>query len=420
MLNLKQNGIAASTERTGKTVEIKVVSEDSGICQLCSGILDEIPPGQPCSLSTASPEALGAPADLYIWDFQPNVPLPEHIIWTHSNVVVLAHRRDMAEVQEAFGFEPNVVLKPATRATLSALVGFAVSNHAALSLRDDRDRMFQFLIEANLKLQEYDQDRTNFLTRVVHDFRAPLTALSGYCGLLLDDPLGSLNENQREVIRRMKQSAKRLSRLSCAMLQLSADRQTKSCPDLQRGDLQRSLEGALHELEPLARDRRITITSNLAPGDGLYFDPSQLEQVLVNILDNACKFTPRGGSIEIQGYPFFRERRVGNKAADALLKERRARDTNEPNSYRLDIRDSGSAIAEEHLESIFEEYTSYSGGRDRSGGGLGLAICRMIIDQHSGRIWAENTDKGPMFSFILPLRQGGSGQLDRAVLSARA
>ena len=75
----------------------------------------------------------------------------------------------------------------------------------------------------------------------------------------------------------------------------------------------------------------------------------------------------------------------------------------EPNTYRIDIRDSGNAIPAEHIDHIFEEYTSYAGGRDRSGGGLGLAICRMIIAQHDGRVWAENTELGPMFSIVLPV-----------------
>jgi hypothetical protein len=82
--------------------------------------------------------------------------------------------------------------------------------------------------------------------------------------------------------------------------------------------------------------------------------------------------------------------------------ERRRHMIQNANSYRIDIKDSGAPIPQEHLERIFEEYTSYSGGRDRSGGGLGLSICRMIINQHDGRVWAENTDAGPMFSFALP------------------
>jgi signal transduction histidine kinase len=387
-------------------MEIKVVSRDSDIRKLCAEILPEIDQGRQWLLSTASLEAAGASADLYIWDFQPNVSIPERLRWTYSNVVVLAHRREMAEVRKVLGFEPNVVLKPVTRATLCALVGFAVSNQAAVSLRDDRDQLFQCLIEANLKLQEYDHDRTAFLTRVVHDFRAPLTALSGYCGLLLADPLESLNENQREIIRRMHYSTKRLSRMASSMLQLSMDHQIRRRLDLQRGDLQRSLDQALREIAPFSQDKRITITTALAPCDeGLYFDAAQIDQVLMNILDNACKFTPRNGLIEIRGYPLFWERRRGATSVTTLPKERRISDTKEPNSYRLDICDSGPAIAKEHLESIFEEYTSYSGARDRSAGGLGLAICRMIIDTHGGRVWAENSDRGPMFSFLVPKRR---------------
>ena len=128
--------------------------------------------------------------------------------------------------------EATILLKPVTRATLSAFLGLAVASQeerisASHSLRADRDEILQCLIETNLKLQEYDQDRTNFLARAVHDFRAPLTAISGYCGLLLSEPFGSLDENQRDVLLRMQHSAKRLSRMASAMFQLSVGRHVK-------------------------------------------------------------------------------------------------------------------------------------------------------------------------------------------------
>jgi signal transduction histidine kinase len=389
-------------------MRIAIVSKDNGLSQLCKDILAEDLQDRSCTLSAVSLEDLNDSADLYIVDFQLNVSLPTYIQWTYSNLVVLAHQREMPEVQKSFGFEPQIVLKPITRATLSALVGLAASNNVAGSLRDDRNRIFQFLIEANVKLQEYDHERTNFLTCVVHDFRAPLTVLNGYCGLLLGDPLGSLNEKQREVVRRMQYSVRRLSRMASGMLQLTVERHIQKGPDLQRAEIQNSIEQALQEIGYLAKDKSITFRCAVdACNEDLYFDPAQLDQVFVNILDNACKFAPRNGSIEIRGYPFFWERRGRMTAASLLPKERRVRDGAEPNSYRVDIRDSGTAIAAEHLESIFEEFTSYSAAGDRSGGGLGLAICRAIVDQHRGRIWAENTDKGPMFSLILPLRRLG-------------
>jgi signal transduction histidine kinase len=68
----------------------------------------------------------------------------------------------------------------------------------------------------------------------------------------------------------------------------------------------------------------------------------------------------------------------------------------------VDIRDSGPGISPEHLTEIFQQYTSYAGSLDRSGGGLGLAICKLIVTSHGGRIWAESIEDGALFSFVLP------------------
>jgi signal transduction histidine kinase len=144
----------------------------------------------------------------------------------------------------------------------------------------------------------------------------------------------------------------------------------------------------------------------------LCLDTHQLEQAFMNLLDNACKFTPRFGSIEIRGYPFFWERRLPNVALD-FSSDRREQQVWAPNSYRIDIRDSGPGVHPDHLDAIFEEYTLYPAGQDRSGGGLGLAVCKMIVDQHNGRIWAENGPNGAVFSVVLPFynaaQSNGSG-----------
>jgi two-component system sensor histidine kinase CiaH len=159
----------------------------------------------------------------------------------------------------------------------------------------------------------------------------------------------------------------------------------------------------------------IAITTDVAsPEHPLFFEPGQIEQVLINILDNACKFAPRGGSIELRGYPYFWDRRKVDASVPATA-ERRSRDRTDPTAYRIDIRDSGKPIPPEHLEHIFEEYTTYSGGRDRSGGGLGLAIVRMIVNQHDGHVWAENSEFGPVFSVILPFRRPDAIPLEERI-----
>jgi len=125
---------------------------------------------------------------------------------------------------------------------------------------------------------------------------------------------------------------------------------------------------------------------------------------LINLLENACKFASKGGSIDVRGHSYFWERRSVNP--DLWLKtERRhgADDGNSPNTFRVDVYNTGPTISSERLGRIFDEYTSY-GGREKGGTGLGLAICKLMVQRHRGRIWAENRPGGPMISFVLPFQ----------------
>lgn len=383
-------------------VNVQITTRDERLHQLCREILAEYP-GHKWKLNSES-----SPADLYIWDINSAADIPKK--WeSGSRYLFLVPRRDSRKFQQELARpESAILLKPVTRPTLAAFLGVALASHAdrvsSASFRADRDEIFQCLIQANLKLQEYDQNRTNFLSRAMHDFRVPLTAINGYCGLLLSEVMGPLEPNQADVLRKMRQSSHRLSRMAEAMFQLSMGGQPMSGLAARKESIRGCVEQCIHELAPTAEGKQISISIDLDPtAPELYFERTLIEQALINFLDNACKFTPKGGQIALKGYPVFWERRVkGNLPAPVT--ERRRQNSEEPNGYRLDISNSGKAIPIEHLNDIFEEYASYSGGQDRSGGGLGLAICRMIVTQHEGRVWAENTDTGPQFSFILPTR----------------
>jgi len=389
-------------------MDVCLISQSSELHKLCSEVLEELF-GQHISFHA---DADHSRSDIYIWDFHPNMVFPNNLDWRQKQKhFFLLQRRQMAAFrQKAPSPDVNLLLKPVTRATLRAFLANSLETGADAagppihSIRADRDEMLQCLIQTNLKLQEYDQERTNFLARAIHDFRAPLTALCGYSGLLLGEQLGPLTEDQKEVLQRMHYSAKRLSRMASAMFQLSIGQHVEAKPNFQRGDVRECIDQAVHELVPFADEKRISFSVELSPVDEpLFFEKSQLEQVLINILDNACKFTPRSGLVEIHGYPFFWERRR-HTTGGPRKHDRRTMDSHAPNSFRVDIRDSGPGISAEHLDRIFEEYTSYSGGQDRSGGGLGLAICRLILSRHQGRIWAESSSEGAVFSFVLPFR----------------
>ena len=387
---------------------------------LCEEVFREIPK-QEWTLYIASNESAATlDADLYLWDIEHAMPpfnaIAPRDTWRHF---FLVDRTRLQQVRELIPFEgPQILLKPVTKAALTVFLTDACkrcSRHSPTTdvliegLQADRDELLQCLMQANLKLQEYDHDRTNFLARAIHDFRAPLTAVTGYCGLLLCEDVGTLTEDQRGVLERMHHSAKKLSRMVSAMFQLSIAPHIEAGVSLQSGEIRDCVDHALNEVLPAADEKRLTITVDAAPApEALYFEQGKLEQVLLNLLDNACKFTPRGGTIEIRGYPYYWEDRPGMEADMASADDSGRRIRKPANSYRLDIRDTGPGIPPVHLTKVFEEYTSYGGGVDRSGGGLGLAICRMIVNQHKGHIWAENSKNGGVFSFVLPFHSGSS------------
>lgn len=351
--------------------------------------------------------------DLTIWDYEPSLEIPARAASEPSRHLFLVDRDDLEAFRARFGEgQAGILLKPVTVAALSAFVEERAHSTSPESrvglLRAERDEMLQSLMMACLRLQEYDQDRTRFLTRAVHDFRAPLTAISGFCGLLLSEQAGTLGAEQKEIVRRMQQSARRLARLSTAMFQLGVARHFEAHPVLRPGDLRAAVDQALHELGHMLDEKDLGLTVDMLPcPEVLFFDKMQLEQLFVNLLDNGFRFTPRHGTVEIRGYPYFWERREMPANGSGNGGERRQSNTRAANAYRVDIRDSGPGIPPELLERIFEEYTSYSGGSDRSGGGLGLAICKMIANRHQGRLWAENSGAGAVFSLLLPLGEPG-------------
>ena len=336
-------------------MNITLISGDRDLYRLCLDILEATK--QPWTLSLVEPDNTPHDSDLYLWDVQPAI-IPAGFPKVSATHLCLVSRKDLPLSSQFDTLKPSILLKPVTRHTLTAFLALAVATHhdrlsEKISLRADLDEMLQCLIQTNLKLQEYDQDRTAFLARAVHDFRAPLTALSGYSGILLSEPLGPLTKDQREVVKRMLNSTQRLSRMAEAMFQLSVGRQVKRTLDLQLGDIQSCLDQALHEIAPFAEDKCISITADASPcARAAFFDPGQVQQVLINILHNACKFTPKSGTIEVIGQPFFWDRRTNSSAISI---ERRNRAVREPNSYRLNICNSGTPIPREHLSRIFEE-----------------------------------------------------------------
>ena len=410
MSSPKQLANDKCTVLVGSAITLTVISTNPELLSLCRDVLRELAEPLTGLEYHSNPEEVGQ-AQLCLWDYESATnQVPESL--RNFRIFYLVHPSELDSLLKSEpAAEGHILLKPVTRSVLRTFLASAVPGKekapwAVLGkLRANRDDLLQRLLHANLRLQEYDQQRTNFIARAAHDFRAPLTALSGFCGLLAGGQLGSLNDQQKEALKRMEQSAKRISRMASAMFELSIGAKVDRKPALREGDILERIKQALHEILPLAQEKQISVTAKdiLPPARPLYFEPIQIEQLLVNLLDNASKFTPCGGVIEVHGYPYFWERRFLVRGSAPI--ERREDSVRQPNSYRVDIKDSGPGISENRLKHIFEEYTSYAGPQDRSGGGLGLAICRLIVSRHEGHIWAD-CQNSTTFSFVLPYWRG--------------
>lgn len=395
-------------------MDVALISRDESLARLCHEALAALP-ARHWNLLVVSPGEPAPAADLYIWDWEAQTPSPEvrdrHRAHAHMFVI---GRGDAAGILEALPLAAvTLVLKPVQLDTLKTFLEQTANFHDSLgsalkagpkgSLRQDRDALMDCLLATSLRLQEHDQDRMNFLARAVHDFRAPLTAVHGYCGLLLSEQLGPLSATQQALLQRTLHSVRRLSRLATALFQWSSGMRVGLQSQIKEGDIQECCCQAVHEIKPFADEKSISIELDLqAPTQPLYFDPGQMEQLMVNLLENSCKFTPRGGYIRIRGYSAFWDRRCATVSQDGVWIERRHTRSRRANAYRMEVSDNGMGVRPEHLRTIFQEYTSYGGGRDRSGSGLGLAICKRILDEHGGEIFAESAAQGVTFTFLLP------------------
>ncbi len=386
-------------------MRIALISRDGSLLPLCQDVAAKLPE-EHCEVFQTDPEQT-VEADVYLWDLDCNPRTPFVSVRPPATDVFLVRRAILKSFLNRYPeAAPSTLLKPVSPAALEVFLTHLIDRRSAADeeniahvdrLEADRERLLESLLHATLRLQEFEEERTNFWARASHDLRAPLTAASGYCELLLEAEMGPLNEDQRDLLQRVQHSLRKLNRMASAMFQLTAGRQLERKYELKRVDLEASIRRSIAEIEFFALEKNLAVTSEIAsPEHPLYVEPTQIEQVMVNLLENACKFTPRNGSVRVRAYPV-------HGTAPGVPTVHGAEQSEEAfNGYRVDVCDSGPGIAPENLQCIFDEYVSYGSLTDRSGGGLGLAICKMILRSHGGEIWAETTGRGTIISFVLP------------------
>jgi signal transduction histidine kinase len=266
------------------------------------------------------------------------------------------------------------------------------------------------LLRSFQQLQEQYQRCAQALATAAHDLRTPLAVVSGYIELLISGKLGPLTEKQSSCLEDMHSSSLRLQRLITDFLTFSS---------LQTGNMNlqldepRDLNSCLTEICSfwLPRFQSKGVAFYYLASDHLQpfpFDYDRIQRVVSNLLENALKFTPSGGTVWLNAEPQLWERRASMEPVPQT-KERRRQAVAAPNAVRVSVADTGPGIPPEYHQEIFGDFFQVPSAETNNGAGmgLGLGIARRLVQAHGGKIWVESEPGcGSKFSFVLPLKHG--------------
>ena len=245
-------------------------------------------------------------------------------------------------------------------------------------------RLFREIQDKSRQLEVANKHKSEFLANMSHELRTPLNAIIGFSEVLQEKLFGDVNEKQSDYLNDIHSSGKHLLGLINDILDLSKVEAGRMELDLATFGVASALSNAMTLVRERAQRHNVALRMEVDPGLGeVAADERKLKQILVNLLTNAVKFTPDGGSVEV----------TARREPDALV---------------IAVRDTGIGIAPEDQEAVFEEFRQV--GRHytnkQEGTGLGLALTKKFVELHGGRIWVESEPgKGSTFTFTIPVKR---------------
>ena len=236
-------------------------------------------------------------------------------------------------------------------------------------------RLHEDLKKANTMLQEYDKMKSEFVAMIAHDFRRPLTSIRGFSELALDDPempSETLQEYMQTIITETDSLA-RLADDTLLITKIETERFEYRFAEVDLGPF------ALDSI-PLGLSQHTILVDVPRDFPIIIADPDRLRQVLTNLLSNAIKYSPHGGTITL------RCRARGDQVV-------------------IEVQDQGLGVPRDQVSRLFHKFERVRSDEHLkvSGTGLGLYICRLIVEGHGGQIWVESVEsKGSNFGIVLP------------------
>ena len=255
--------------------------------------------------------------------------------------------------------------------------------------------LYEEIKEANVKLENLERMKSEFISIVSHELRTPLTAIKNSLGILKGGSAGETTPIMDKFLGLAERNVLRLKGIINDLLDLSKIEAGKMQFSFERADISTPIDTVRNTLENLIREKNISfsldIESNLPQ---VFIDTLRVEQIITNLLSNAIKFTPENGEISVNA-----KLKTG--------KEINRQDLQDEKSYIVvSVKDSGIGIEQENLEKVFDKFQQIESSLSRKigGTGLGLPIAKQLVDAHKGSIWVESIiNSGSTFSFAIPV-----------------
>jgi signal transduction histidine kinase len=250
-----------------------------------------------------------------------------------------------------------------------------------LSLKNKEIEKQQRNVEnLNAELKEANATKDKFFSIVAHDLKNPFNSLLVLSKLLLDDYNTFTHEERKQFIQQIKSSAENTYSLLQNLLSWASTQSGKAVIIKEKIDIAKLSQEAIILLKPIAKNKKISIDSQVNSKTTAYADKNMISTVLLNLVSNAVKFTPHKGKIEVR----------------AIEKN---------NHLEIEIADTGIGISDENMKKLFKpDVKFHTPGTDKEKGtGLGLLLCKEFVEKNDGSIWVESTEgKGSSFHFSLP------------------
>ena len=253
-------------------------------------------------------------------------------------------------------------------------------NSANLTLKQRVEERTQELQQALERLSELNQLKSNFIANISHELRTPLTHIKGYLDLLGESGLGPLTSQQHEALSVMKRAEARLERLIEDLIQFSLASRGEFSLNMQDVNLERLMKAIIGRLQSRAKAQETRLGAIIPKGlPWVRADEDKIGWVIQQLLDNALKFTPRGGKIVVQV-------------------------NQDSGPVNIAVIDTGIGISSERINEIFEPFHQLDGSATRryAGTGLGLAMVRRIVEAHGSQVRVRSVPgQGSCFEFTL-------------------